>query len=161
MSDRQTAEALCAVMNIQRILSFLPHRYPFLLVDRVVAFEPLRHIDAYKCVSVNEPFFHGHFPEQPVMPGVLIVEAMAQASALLVLSGEGGDMPASSLFLFAGIENARFRKPVIPGDRLDLHCELLRRKLNVYKVRCSARVGESLAAEAELTAAVVSRESLQ
>jgi 3-hydroxyacyl-[acyl-carrier-protein] dehydratase len=148
-------------MNIQRILSYLPHRYPFLLVDRVVAFEPLRSIEAYKCVSINEPFFQGHFPGQPVMPGVLIVEAMAQASALLVLAGVEGGVGASTLFLFTGIEKLRFRKPVLPGDRLDLHGELVRRKLRLFKVRCAARVDGALAAEGELTAAVVDREELQ
>ena len=143
------------MMNIQEIFRLLPHRYPFLMVDRVVKFEVGRSIDAYKNVSINEPFFQGHFPGLPVMPGVLIVESLAQAGGLLVLAGEDESIIKNSIFLFTGIENVRFRKPVLPGDRLDLHCELTRRKLRLSKMRGTAHVNGVLAAEAELTAAIV------
>ena len=155
MTEQQKADPTPAAMDIQRILSYLPHRYPFLLVDRVVKFEIARSIDAYKNVSINEPFFQGHFPSLPIMPGVLIVESLAQAGGLLILAGEDESVITNSIFLFTGIENVRFRKPVLPGDRLDLHCELIRRKLRLSKMRGTAHVNGVLAAEAELTAAIV------
>ena len=155
MNEQQQTGAVPTSLDIQRILSYLPHRYPFLLVDRVTALEFPRFIDAYKCVSINEPFFQGHFPNLPVMPGVLIVEAMAQAGGLMVLTGQDEAIIASSIFLFTGIENVRFRKPVVPGDRLDLHCELIRQKMRLWKMRGTAHVDGALAAEAELTAAIV------
>ena len=145
--------------DIKKILEFLPHRYPFLLVDRVIAYEPQKYIDAYKCVSINEPFFQGHFPELPVMPGVLIVEALAQAGGLLVLTALDDATVANSIFLFTGIESVRFRKPVFPGDRLDLHCELVKSKMRLWKMRGTAHVDGVLAAEAELTAAIMPKES--
>ncbi len=146
-------------MDIRRIMNMLPHRYPFLLVDRVIAYEPQKYIDAYKCVSINEPFFQGHFPELPVMPGVLIVEALAQAGGLLVLTALDDATVANSIFLFTGIESVRFRKPVFPGDRLDLHCELVKSKMRLWKMRGTAHVDGVLAAEAELTAAIMPKES--
>ena len=160
MTEQQKADSTPAAMDIQRILSYLPHRYPFLLVDRVVKFEIARSIDAYKNVSINEPFFQGHFPSLPVMPGVLIVESLAQAGGLLILAGEDESVINNSIFLFTGIENVRFRKPVLPGDRLDLHCELIRRKLRLSKMRGTAHVNGVLAAEAELTAAIVPKGDL-
>lgn len=161
MTDQQKSDSLPTALDIQRILSYLPHRYPFLLVDRVVELEAFKHIDAYKCVSINEPFFQGHFPGLPVMPGVLIVEAMAQAGGLLVLTGLEQNIIDSSIFLFTGIESVRFRRPVIPGDRLDLHCELVRQKMRLWKMRSTAKVDGQLAAEAELTAAIVPRGDFQ
>ena len=146
-------------MDIRRIMNMLPHRYPFLLVDRVTAYEPQKYIDAYKCVSINEPFFQGHFPGLPVMPGVLIVEALAQAGGLLVLTALDDATVANSIFLFTGIESVRFRKPVFPGDRLDLHCELVKSKMRLWKMRGTAHVDGVLAAEAELTAAIMPKES--
>ena len=160
MTEQQKTDSAPAAMDIQRILSYLPHRYPFLLVDRVVKFEIARSIDAYKNVSINEPFFQGHFPSLPVMPGVLIVESLAQAGGLLILAGEDESVINNSIFLFTGIENVRFRKPVLPGDRLDLHCELIRRKLRLSKMRGTAHVNGVLAAEAELTAAIVPKGDL-
>ncbi len=147
-------------LNISQIMEMLPHRYPFLLVDRVLHIEQHKHINAYKNVSINEPFFQGHFPGLPVMPGVLIIEAMAQAGGLLVLSGMEKAALENSIFLFTGIESVRFRKPVYPGDRLDLHCELVRQKLRLWKMRGTAHVNGVLAAEAELTAAITSRSEL-
>ena len=161
MTARQQEGQLSTTMDIQRILSYLPHRYPFLLVDRVVAYEQEKTLDAYKCVSFNEPFFQGHFPDLPVMPGVLIVESMAQAGGLLVLTGQTEEVISSSVFLFTGIEKVRFRRPVVPGDRLDLHCEMIRRKLRLWKMRSTAHVDGVLAAEAELTAAIVPRGDIQ
>ena len=160
MTEQQKADSTPAAMDIQRILAYLPHRYPFLMVDRVVKFEIARSIDAYKNVSINEPFFQGHFPNLPVMPGVLIVESLAQAGGLLILAGEDESVINNSIFLFTGIENVRFRKPVLPGDRLDLHCELIRRKLRLSKMRGTAHVNGVLAAEAELTAAIVPKGDL-
>lgn len=149
-----------AGLDIHRIMALLPHRYPFLLVDRITTLELGKFIDAYKNVSINEPFFQGHFPEQPVMPGVLIVEAMAQTGGFLVLADQSDDTVRNSIFLFTGIEKVRFRKTVLPGDRLDLHCELVRRKMRLWKMRGMAHVDGVLAAEAELTAAIVPKESL-
>ncbi len=160
MTEQQKADSSPPAMDIQRILAYLPHRYPFLLVDRVVKFEIAHSIDAYKNVSINEPFFQGHFPSLPVMPGVLIVESLAQAGGLLILAGEDESVINNSIFLFTGIENVRFRKPVLPGDRLDLHCELIRRKLRLSKMRGTAHVNGVLAAEAELTAAIVPKGDL-
>ena len=148
-------------LDIHSILELLPHRYPFLLVDRVRNLEHGQSIDAYKCVSINEPFFQGHFPDLPVMPGVLIIESLAQAGGLLVLHSLDKDMVRDSIFLFTGIEKVRFRKPVLPGDRLDLHCELVKQKLKLWKMRGEARVDGVLAAEAELTAAIVPKENFK
>lgn len=143
--------------DIGKILALLPHRYPFLLVDRVNELVDGEYIKAHKCVSFNEPFFQGHFPGVPVMPGVLIIEALAQAGGLLVLHGFDPSKIAGKLFLFSGIERVRFRRPVYPGDRLDLECRLLRHKLKLWRMDGKAYVNGALAAEAELTAAVTDR----
>lgn len=144
--------------DVRRIMDFLPHRYPFLMVDRVVSYVPKKMLSAYKCVTMNEPFFQGHFPGMPVMPGVLIVEAMAQAGGLLVLAAESEEFVRNHVFLFTGIENVRIRRPVVPGDRLDLCCELTRQKMTLWKMHGTARVDGALVAEGDLTAAVVPRE---
>lgn len=144
------------ILDIRQILGLLPHRYPFLLVDRVTDYVPGEHIRAYKNVTINEPFFEGHFPGIPVMPGVLIMEALAQAGGILVVKST--DTPVEDkLFLFTGIESVRFRKPVYPGDRLELHCRLLRQKLKLWKMEGFAYVDGKLAAEAVMTAAVTDR----
>jgi len=136
------------------IRSLLPHRYPMLLVDRILEIHEKR-IVGIKNVSANEQFFQGHFPGAPVMPGVLIVEAMAQCAAVLFLRDiEDRD---KKLFLFGGVDKARFRKPVIPGDQLILECEVLARRANTVKVRGVARVGDVVVAEAELLSVMVDR----
>ncbi|MDR2604882.1 MAG: 3-hydroxyacyl-ACP dehydratase FabZ [Desulfovibrio sp.] len=157
MTESASPDAACGALTINDIMKFLPHRYPFLMVDRVVSMAYPHKVSAYKNVSINESFFQGHFPGLPLMPGVLIVEALAQAGALLILHGLQADARRDSVFLFAGIEGVRFRKPVIPGDRLDLECELLKQKMRLWKMRGIASVGGVPAAEAVLTAAVMPR----
>ncbi len=147
--------------GIQEILSLLPHRYPFLLVDRVVELVPQKHIKTYKNLTYNEPFFQGHFPGAPVMPGVLIIEALAQSGVLLMVRSYPELLDSKDkLHLFAGIEKARFRAPVRPGDRLDMECISVSHKLNLWKIDTTAYVDGNLVAEARLTAASVSREVL-
>ena len=142
-------------MDIQRILRLLPHRYPFLLVDRVVECVPGSHIKAYKNVTFNEPFFQGHCPDAPIMPGVLILEALAQTGGLLAAAGMG-DLD-DKLFLFTGLDAVKFRRQVVPGDRLDLECSNLRLKLKLCKMEARAFVDGKLAAEAQITAAIGDR----
>ena len=137
-------------MNIQEILEYLPHRYPFLLIDRVIEIELGKRIRALKNVSVNEPYFDGHFPYYKVMPGVLIVEAMAQAAAILSFRSMGIKPDDKSVYYFAGIDRARFKKPVMPGDQLVLEVSIERTVRNVVKYAGKAYVGETLVAEAEL-----------
>jgi 3-hydroxyacyl-[acyl-carrier-protein] dehydratase len=137
-------------LNIQEILEYLPHRYPFLLIDRVIECELGKRIRALKNVSVNEPYFNGHFPYYKVMPGVLIVEAMAQAAAILSFRTMGIKPDDKSVYYFAGIDRARFKKPVMPGDQLVLDVSIERTVRNVVKYAGKAYVGETLVAEAEL-----------
>lgn len=137
-------------MNIQEILQYLPHRYPFLLIDRVIECELGKRIRALKNVSVNEPYFNGHFPYYKVMPGVLIVEAMAQAAAILSFRTMGIKPDEKSVYYFAGIDRARFKKPVMPGDQLVLEVSIVRNVRNVVKYAGKAYVGDALVAEAEL-----------
>ncbi len=143
---------LASSMDIDKICSILPHRYPFLLVDRVLECVPDSHIKAYKNVTVNEPFFQGHFPGLPIMPGVLILEALAQAACILGLAGLG--FPDDKLLLFAGIEKVKFRKQVRPGDRLDFVCQNPRWRMKLCKVEVQAFVDGQLAAEGVITAAL-------
>lgn len=137
-------------MNIHEILEYLPHRYPFLLIDRVIECELGKRIRALKNVSVNEPYFNGHFPYYKVMPGVLIVEAMAQAAAILSFRTMGIKPDDKSVYYFAGIDRARFKKPVMPGDQLVLEVSIVRTVRNVVKYAGKAYVGDTLVAEAEL-----------
>jgi len=139
-------------IDIQGILDLLPHRYPFLLIDRVVSCEPGKSITAIKNVTVNEPFFQGHFPGRPIMPGVIIVEAMAQACGILAFETVG-EAPRDTVFLFVGIDQARFKRPVVPGDQLELRAELVRRVKTIWKFKVSAEVDGRLAASAELMVA--------
>ncbi len=146
-------------ISITEIQDLLPHRYPFLLVDRVLAYEPGASITAIKNVTVNEPFFPGHFPGTPVMPGMLILEALAQAGGVLVsksLEGPLGDR----IFMFTGVEKAKFRRPVVPGDQLVLRCFNLKRRMSLCKMQAEALVDGQVVAEAELSAAVVDRKTM-
>jgi len=145
-------------MTIIEIMKYLPHRYPMLLVDRVLEIsEDGKKITGLKNVSANEQFFQGHFPGAPVMPGVLIVEAMAQCSALLGLREMSDEQRAKKLFLFGGIDKARFRRPVVPGDQLILECEVLHRRASTVKMRGVAKVAGVVVAEAELLSMLVDR----
>ncbi len=138
------------MMDIHQILKLLPHRYPILLVDRVVALEKGSSIRALKNVTINEPFFTGHFPHRPVMPGVLILEAMAQAAALLSFATQGVTPDDKTVYYFAGIDAARFKRPVEPGDQLVMDITLERSRAGIYKFKGITRVGEEVACEAEL-----------
>ena len=138
-------------LDIKEIMEILPHRPPFLLVDRIVECEPGRSAKGVKCVSMNEPFFPGHFPGQPIMPGVLILEALAQTGAVAALS-----LPENRgrLAVFGGVKNCRFKKPVTPGDVLELSCELVERRGPIGYGKAVARVGGKIAAQAELTCVI-------
>lgn len=137
-------------MDIKQILEYLPHRYPFLLVDRVLECEPGKHIVAIKNVTMNEPFFPGHFPGHPIMPGVLVIEAMAQAAAILAFK-TGNTLPSKdTVVYFLGIDEARFKSPVTPGDQLRLVARSDRFIKGVWKFSCEAWVGDKLATEAKL-----------
>lgn len=138
------------VLDIHKILKKLPHRYPFLLVDRVVEFEKDKRLKALKNVTINEPFFVGHFPVRPVMPGVLILEALAQTAALLSFESAGQDISDDMVVYFVGIDGARFKRPVEPGDQLMLEATLDRARAGIYKYKTRAFVDGEVAAEAEL-----------
>jgi 3-hydroxyacyl-[acyl-carrier-protein] dehydratase len=138
------------MMDIHQILKRLPHRYPFLLVDRVLEIEKGKRIKALKNVTINEPFFTGHFPHRPVMPGVLMLEALAQASALLSFDAMDVESDDDTVYYFVGIDGARFKRPVEPGDQLILEAEIDRVKGGIYKFKARASVDGSLAVEAEL-----------
>jgi 3-hydroxyacyl-[acyl-carrier-protein] dehydratase len=144
-------------MNIHTVMEYLPHRQPFLLVDRVLASEPGRFIRGVKNVTMNEPFFAGHFPGFPVMPGVLVIEALAQVAAILSHLTRGTRADASSLIFFAGIDRARFRRQVLPGDQLILEADVVRIVRGVGKFNTRALVDGEIAAEAELMAAIRSK----
>ena len=137
-------------MDIHEVLKYLPHRYPFLLIDRVLACEPGKSITALKNVTINEPFFSGHFPHHPVMPGVLIIEALAQAAAILSFRTVSRKADDKSVYYFVGIDHARFKRPVGPGDALTLTVELKRHARNMWMFSGTARVGDVVATEAEL-----------
>lgn len=140
-------------MNIHQVLEYLPHRYPFLLVDRVLSCEPGKEICALKNVTANEPFFNGHFPRYPVMPGVLIIEALAQAAAILSFLTMNEKPDDNSLYYFVGIDNARFKKPVLPGDALHLHVVLDKHLRGVWRYNAQAKVEGELVAAAQLLCA--------
>ncbi|ACV69512.1 3-hydroxyacyl-ACP dehydratase FabZ [Desulfohalobium retbaense] len=146
-----------SVVECRDILAMLPHRYPFLLVDRVLQYAPYESLQAIKNVTFNEPYFQGHFPDYPVMPGVLILEALAQAGGILVVKSMP-EIIGSKIFLFTGIEKVRFRQPVFPGDQLHLSVEYVRHKLNMWKMRATAQVEQRLVAQGEFNASIVDRE---
>ena len=138
--------------DILQVMKALPHRYPFLLVDRIIEIDGDRSAIGIKNVTINEPHFTGHFPEQPVMPGVLIIEAMAQTAGALTVLADGTGTPG--VVYFMTIDNCKFRKPVVPGDRLELHVKLLKRRGAISKYACEAKVDGQKVAEAELAAMV-------
>lgn len=142
-------------LNINQIRNYLPHRYPFLLIDRVTGYEPFKFIDAYKNISINEPFFQGHFPDKPIMPGVLIIEAMAQAAALLGCVSVPEVNNDGNLYYLVGIDNVRFKRPVEPGDQLDINVQFDKERRNLWKFHGSATVGGEFVASAELLTTVV------
>ena len=144
--------------DIEKVMELLPHRYPFLLVDRVVELEPGKSLEAIKNVTVNEPFFQGHFPGQPIMPGVLILEAMAQATGLLAFA-EMGDAHKSKLYMLVGIDKSRFRGQVIPGDQLRLKITLKRNMRGIGMYQCRALVDGEVVAEAEMMCSAQDRHS--
>lgn len=141
-------------MDIHEILEYLPHRYPLLLVDRVLEVVPGERIVALKNVSINEPFFPGHYPHHPVMPGVLVIEALAQTAAILSFKTMGGKPDDKSVYYFVGIDNARFKRPVSPGDQLIFEVSILANKRGIWKFAAKAKVDEQIAAEAELMCTV-------
>ena len=149
----ETPSSVTLPVDSAEIERLLPHRYPFLLVDRVLEIEPGKSIHAYKNVTINEPFFTGHFPHHPVMPGVLIMEALAQAAGILSFKTMDSKPDANSVFYFVGIDGARFKKPVMPGDQLHLHVEILRQMRGIWKYKAEARVEGQVVAEAELMCA--------
>ncbi len=142
------------MMDIHKILTLLPHRYPILLVDRVLEIDKGKFIKAIKNVTINEPYFTGHFPHRPVMPGVLMLEALAQAAALLAFDALDMTPDSNTVYYFAGIDGARFKRPVEPGDQLILHVTMGRMKAGIFKFQAKAMVGDELAVEAELTCAM-------
>lgn len=161
MNDRATPPPPPAgpVLDVEAVQRLLPHRPPFLLVDRVVLVEPGVRLLAWKGVTMNEPFFAGHFPGKPVMPGVLILEALAQACALLALKSMGPDEDVNDKITYLmSIDGARFRRPVVPGDRLELHVEVVKRKAAIWKQKGTAIVDGQVVAEAEFMAMLADRE---
>jgi 3-hydroxyacyl-[acyl-carrier-protein] dehydratase len=154
MIAERAAEPQKPILDVVGIQKLLPHRAPFLLVDRVVEFEPMKKLVAWKGVTMNEPFFPGHFPGAPVMPGVLILEALAQSCALLAMMSLGPEEAGKLTFLM-GIDGARFRRPVVPGDRLELHVEVTKQKGAVWKEKGTAIVDGQVCAEAEFMAMLV------
>jgi len=142
-------------LDILAIQGVLPHRYPFLLVDRILEVEPMKRVVGLKNVTINEPFFDGHFPGHPIMPGVLILEAMAQTGGMLLLDSE--HTSGEKLVYFTGIDKAKFRNPVVPGDQLRLEVELLRARQTIFKMAGKAFVGNVLVAQAELSAALMDK----
>lgn len=148
MSETGTGKLESA--DILRIMKLLPHRYPFLLVDRIIEIDGDNSAIGIKNVTMNEPHFQGHFPEQPVMPGVLIVEAMAQTAGAICINNTGDAKP--SLVYFMTVDGAKFRKPVVPGDQLHIHVKKLKQRGNIWRFACEAFVGEAKAAEAEISA---------
>ncbi|MFI2810565.1 MULTISPECIES: 3-hydroxyacyl-ACP dehydratase FabZ [Microbulbifer] len=142
------------MMDVREIRQYLPHRYPFLLVDRVVELEEGKYIKGYKNISVNEEVFNGHFPEAPIFPGVMIVEAMAQVSGILGFKTLGQKPEDGFLYLFAGIDNVRFKRQVVPGDQLQLESEVVSERRGIWKFACKSSVDGELAASANVLCAV-------
>lgn len=148
----ETGKTSLATADISKLLRALPHRYPFLMVDRIVDIDGDRSATGIKNVTVNEPHFTGHFPEQPIMPGVLIIEAMAQTAGAISILNRGSERP--SIVYFMTIDNAKFRRPVIPGDRLLIHVQKVKQRGNISKYQCVAEVDGAKVAEAEVAAMI-------
>lgn len=145
------------VLDVLEIQKVLPHRYPFLLVDKIIDLVPMERVVGIKNVTINEPFFQGHFPERPIMPGVLILEAMAQTGGFLMLNAESN--PADKLVYFTGIDKVKFRRPVVPGDQLRFEIEFVKLRQSICKMKGKAYVEDQVACEAELSAAILDKES--
>ncbi len=143
------------LMDVTEIRRFLAHRYPMLLVDRVIQFESGKSLTAIKNVTINEPFFNGHFPGQPIMPGVLIIEAMAQATGLLGFRTMGEEPQTDTLYILVGVDKVKFKQQVVPGDQLELYAELLRHKGKLWIFKTEARVDGKVVASAEIKCATV------
>ena len=143
------------MLYIEEIMKLLPHRYPFILIDRIIDMEPGKRCTALKNITMNEPYFQGHFPNQPVMPGVLILESMAQAGAFLVLNSV--EDPLTKNMFFSAVEKAKFRKPIIPGDQVRIEMELLKIRMNVVRLRGIAFVDDKIVTEAIIMANIVHR----
>lgn len=146
------------MLDVTEIREYLPHRYPFLLVDRVLELDLPHSILAVKNVSINEPFFDGHFPDMPIMPGVLILEAMAQAAGILGFKSQNKKPADGSIYLFVGVDDVRFKRPVVPGDQLMLRANYVSDKRGIWKFSCNAHVGEDLACTANIICADRKRE---
>lgn len=140
-------------LNINEVMRYLPHRYPFLLVDRVLEYEVGKSLTALKNVTMNEPFFQGHFPNKPIMPGVLVIEALAQATGLLAFCTQEQEPSDNFIYMLVSVDKARFKRQVIPGDALTLEVEVTRRLRGMWKFDAVARVGDEVAASAELMCA--------
>ncbi len=154
MDEQLKASSDMKTIDVMRIMEMIPHRYPFLMIDRVVELEVDKHAVGVKNVTINEPFFQGHFPRQPVMPGVLIIEAMAQTAAVLVVETLEGTA-AGKLVYFMSVDDARFRKPVFPGDTLRIHVEKLRSRGNVWKFSGEVRVEDAVVSQARFAAMIM------
>ncbi len=161
VSSAEQKPAPKTVYGIQDILKILPHRYPFLLVDRIIDFEPDKRIVGLKNVTINEPFFQGHFPGAPVMPGVLILESMAQVAGVLIYRDLPDDVRSAKLIYFTGIDNAKFRKPVVPGDQVRIEMEMISRRSNFGKMGGRATVEGKLVAEAVMLFAIAERPGVE
>ena len=145
---------MSAIIDSNEINQYIPHRYPFLMVDRITELEIGKRVVGLKNVTVNEPFFPGHFPHNPVMPGVLIIEAMAQTAAVLAFKTDGSVPDDDSTVYFASVDNVRFKRPVVPGDQLVMEAEIVRKMRNIWKFKAVARVDGELATEAEFMCAI-------
>lgn len=154
MDGEKTTATEVLSADIMRIMEMIPHRYPFLMIDRAVEIVPDKSATGIKNVSINENYFQGHFPRQPVMPGVLIIESMAQTAAVLVVQTLGPSA-AGKLVYFMLVDEARFRKPVVPGDQLHVHVSKLQNRRNVWKFKCEAKVNGQLMAEAVIAAMIM------